>query len=409
MAPFVARFPTRIIFGLGEVARLPGEARALGRRALLVTGRATARRHGYLDLVRQMLAAQGVEATVFGGVEENPTVATVNRGAVAAGDCHAEMVIALGGGSAMDAAKAVAVAALAKRETIWTFVRRDRKDSPRRAEHALPIICVPTLAGSGSEANEVAVVSNPETREKLAFRAECMFPRVAVVDPDFTCSASAPQTAWGAFDIVSHALETYLSGTEYTPLQDRFSEAIVRTVRDHLQKAIDSPLDKPARAALSWCSTAALGGVLAGRRGTYPIHWIEHALSAHYPALQHGRGIAMLLPHVMAFTAQKAPAKCAQLAREVFGVPRDGAADADAAAAGLKAFIAWQKETGAREGLTEAGVSAEALDRIADDVLRLHGVPIAPDAGDRGERLLPNSRPIDRAGLKSILQAALAG
>jgi alcohol dehydrogenase YqhD (iron-dependent ADH family) len=388
---------TRVIFGVGEFARLGEEAAKLGKRALVVTGKTSAKKTGLVDRAVELLEKSGVEAIVFDDIEPNPRSTTVDRAAAVVKETGCDFVIGLGGGSPMDSAKAIAVVS-ACGGSIWDYILSKPGKKVRTVDAALPIVTVPTLAATGSEANGGAVISNWELHEKAALIHPLMYPRFSIVDPGLTVTVSPEYTGDGGIDIISHVLESYCSSTAYTPLQDRFSEGVIRTVMEHLPRAMANGNDVEARTHLSWASTVALSGMVnGGRPGGFPLHWMEHVVSAHYD-ISHGRGLAILMPHLMRHTAEKKPDKYVQFARNVFFADVAEQKPAVAAEAGISQFERWMKSCGVYSTLSQANISSDKIGTMADDVIRIYGY---------GKDYIDNARPLYRQDIEQIYRMAL--
>lgn len=388
--------PTRIIFGVGEFARLGEEAAKIGKHALLVTGKSSARRLGFTDRATEMLQQAGMKVTLFDEIEPNPRTTTIDRAAELARKEGCDLVIALGGGSPMDSSKAIAVAATNDGQ-FWEYVLPGQPDKRRQAQRALPIITVPTLAATGSEANSGGVFTNWDTKEKAGFFSPLVFPRLAIIDPELTVAVSPDYTGDGGIDIISHGLERYFSSSVLAPVQESFIEGIVRTVMTYLGRAMKNGGDLEARTHLSWASTVVLQGIVgAGKIGGFPLHAMEHALSGHYD-ISHGRGLAILFPALMRFTAEKYPEPYAQFAQRVFFADIAGMSKAAAAEKGIGLFEDWMESVNMRLRLSVVGISDEKLELMADDVLRVNG----------SNGVLANRRPMKRDDIISVYRASL--
>jgi alcohol dehydrogenase YqhD (iron-dependent ADH family) len=363
--------PTRIVFGPGVRSTLGKEAAAVGKRALVVIGGGSVRRGGVLDAALASLHDAGLEAAVFEGVEPNPRLATVKRGAAAAVDFRADLVIALGGGSVMDAAKVMAAAVFYEGDPWDMMYHGGRKE--RLPDRALPVITVPTLAATGSEANEGAVITNPETAEKTYVAAECLAPRTAIVDPELTVTVPPDQTAYGISDLICHVTESYLNSNVETPLQDRMAEGVVLTAIEYGPRAVRDGRDLEARSQIQWASVAALTGwIQAGTDAPFPVHPIEHVLSAHTD-VAHGAGLAIVNPAWMRFAAVRRPRKFVTFATRVWGVAAAGPEDVEAALEGIGRFESFLRSLGCPTRLSEAGIPADRIDRFAADAVRVGG------------------------------------
>ncbi|EHM09354.1 Fe-dependent oxidoreductase, alcohol dehydrogenase [Thermanaerovibrio velox DSM 12556] len=331
--------PTRLIFGARCVSKLGEAAASYGSMALLVTGRGSVKRSGAFERAVESLKTAGVSFVECEGVEPNPRISTVRRGAEMIRRHRCDLVVALGGGSVMDAAKVMAAAALYEGDPWDMMYVRGRK--PRLPDKALPVITVPTLAATGSEMNEGAVISSDELKVKTFVEAECLFPRVAVVDPELTLSVPRDHTAYGVSDIIAHLTEGYFNGVDGTPIQDGFAEAALRTVIRWGRVAVEDGSSLEARTQVQWASVVALNGwVQVGTRAYFPVHMMEHTLSALHD-VPHGAGLAVLNPAWMSFAAPSRVEKFAAFARNVMEVQdRDDGSAAEEGIRRLREFLA---------------------------------------------------------------------
>lgn len=363
--------PTKVVFGCGVLDRVGEETAQFGQRALVVIGGGSVRRNKILDRTLRSLSEASIKAVVFEGIEPNPRLPTVIRGGRVALESGAEVVIGLGGGSVMDAAKVIAALPFYEGDP-WDMIRHGQK-RPRPPKQALPLVTVPTLAATGSEMNDGAVITNPDTTEKSYVIAPCLYPRVAVVDPELTLTVPPDHTAYGIADLVTHVTESYFNGAEGTPLQDLLAEAVVHVALEYGPRAVRDGTDIEARTQVQWASIVALNGwVQAGTAAPFPVHQIEHVLSA-YTDLAHGAGLAILSPAWMRFASQKNPCKYVQFARRVFGISARGPDDLDAAAAGIDRLEAFFRSLGCPTRLSTAGIGADHFERYARDALRVGG------------------------------------
>ncbi len=361
--------PTTLIFEAGGLSRLGKEAVAFGKRALLVTGGGSVKRNGTFDRAVASLNAAGVSVVECSGVEPNPRLSTVVRGADLARKEGCDVVIALGGGSVMDAAKVMAAAVFYEGDP-WDMIYHGQPN-PRPPVKALPLLTVPTLAATGSEMNDGAVITNAETTIKSFVSADCLYPKVALVDPELTLSVPKDQTAYGICDLITHVTESYFNGVEGTPLQDRFAEAVILTALEFGPKAVENGNDLEARAQIQWASVMALNGwVQVGTHGPFPAHIIEHSISAHHD-VAHGAGLAIVSPAWMRFAAKSRPAKFAQFAQRVMGVPANPANELACALEGIDRFETFLRSIGCPTRLSELGIGDSMLRRYAQDALLL--------------------------------------
>ncbi len=392
---FTFQNPTQLIFGAGTLSQLGKVVREHGKKALLVTGGGSIKRNGTFERAVSSLNAAGVSVVECSGVEPNPRLSTVVRGAeIARREC-CDVVVALGGGSTMDAAKVMAAAVYYEGDPWNMMVHQENR---RRPDRALPVITVPTLAATGSEMNSGAVITDEKSTVKSFVSDKCMYPRTAIVDPELTVSVPLDQTAFGICDLITHVTESYFNGVDGTPLQDRFAESVILTAIEWGPKAIADGTDLEARSQVQWASVVALNGwVQAGALAPYPVHMIEHTLSAHHD-IAHGAGLAVVNPAWMRFAARTRPARFAQFAQRIFGLSLKHPEDADAAAEGIDRFEAFLRSIGCPTRLSEVGIGDELLARYAQDT-----VLVAHDAEGR----LPGRPPMSEPEIIGVLSSAL--
>ena len=269
----------------------------------------------------------------------------------------------------MDASKVMAAAFYYDGDP-WDMIYHGQPD-PYVPTRALPIITVPTLAATGSEMNCGAVISNEETKEKSFVMTECLYPRVALVDPELTLSVPKDQTAYGVCDLITHVAEGYFNGVDGTPIQDWFAEGVILTAMEWGPKAIAYGNDLEARTQVQWASIVALNGwVNAGTNGGYPVHMIEHTLSAYHD-ITHGAGLSVVNPSWMRFAAKARPAKFMQFAERIFGLQANGSDDLDCALKGIERFEAFLKSIGCPTRLSELEIDDTLITRYAQDTLRI--------------------------------------
>ncbi len=397
MLNFEFNLPTRILFGAGQLEKLGKECKKIGSRPLLATGRSAMRRTGILDRVLELLKSAGITPVLFEKIEPNPRAKTVDEAGRVVRSEKCDFVIGLGGGSAMDAAKGIAAVAKSNRP-VWDHIYSGEGQTYIPVREALPIVCVPTIAATGSEANRGGVITNDDTNEKAGLFSPALFPTLSIVDPELTISCPLEYTLDGGIDIISHVIETYFTGTSTSYLQDRFSESIIKTVINYLPKAAKNPGDLEARTHLSWCSTVALSGVVnLGRGGSYPLHALEHCVSGHYD-ISHGRGLALLLPPLMKYTAAARPEKYIEMGINVFGLKFESEHMEHAAAQSIEAMIGFLVTIDRHLHFSDLGIGDGKFERMADDAIRIYGA---------GKSFLDNPRPIDKAGIIEIFRMAL--
>ncbi len=393
---FEFHLPTKIIFGSGTLSRLGEEAKRYGKKPLCVTGTRAMKRTGILKRALSSLENAGIPSILFDEVEPNPRASTVDKGAEIARKERCDLILGLGGGSAMDAAKGIAVAARGE-HSIWKYIA-DWEEGYIPPGDALPIGLIPTVAATGSEADMVSVITNWETHEKAVLVGECLIPAFSIVDPELTFSVPPDTTADGGIDIICHVLETYFTAKRSFPISDRFGESIVATVIENLGKATMKGDDLEARSSLSWASSLALTGIAsAGLAGGFVIHPIEHALSGHYD-ISHGKGLAILLPSVMEYTIPKAPKRYAQLAERVFNMQTESIGEGERAMICVEKIRSFLKSVRMDLRLSDLGIDASKFETMADDILRIYGI--------RGQ-YLENPRRLYKEDIINILTMSL--
>ncbi|NTW56106.1 MAG: iron-containing alcohol dehydrogenase [Chlorobiaceae bacterium] len=388
--------PTKLIFGEGTLSQLGTEVRALGKKALLVTGGGSIKRSGTFRKAVASLEQAGVSWAECSGVEPNPRLSTVNRGAGIAKEEGCDVVVALGGGSTMDAAKVMAAAVFYDGDPWDMMIHvRENRHEPQRA---LPIVTVPTLAATGSEMNGGAVITDEKTTVKSFVIAGCLYPRVALVDPELAMSVPADQTAYGICDLITHVTESYFNGVDGTPLQDRVAVGVILTAMEWGSKAVENGQNVEARAQVQWASTVALMGLVqAGSYAPFPVHLIEHSLSAHHD-IAHGAGLSIVSPAWMRFAARSRPERFAQFAHRIFGIPFQKDNATEAAAEGIGRFETFLRSIGCPTRLSEVGIGEDLLERYAKDSLL-----IASDEQGR----LPGRPPMSASDIVETLRTVL--
>lgn len=295
MFNFNYSIPTKIFFGKGKIEVLGEQIKKYGNKVLLVYGGGSIKRNGIYDNVIKIFNEHGINYWELSGVEPNPRIATVKKGADICKEHNIDIVLAVGGGSSIDCAKVVAAARYYD-GCPWEIV----KDSSK-IKKVLPIAAILTLSATGSEMDAGAVISNMKTNEKLGTGHSDMAPKFSILDPTYTFSVPKSQTAAGTADIMSHVFEEYFQKTEGAYLQNRLAEAILKTCIKYGKIAIEEPENYEARANLMWSSSLAINNLLAyGKNSEWSAHPIEHELSAFYD-ITHGVGLAILTPHWMKY------------------------------------------------------------------------------------------------------------
>jgi alcohol dehydrogenase YqhD (iron-dependent ADH family) len=397
MLPFDFRLPTKIHFGPGKINDIGKFLKPVGKKPLIVTGKSSMRKLGVLDRVSDLLKKAGMQPAIFEGIEPNPRHTTCDKAASLARENGCDFIIGLGGGSSMDAAKGIAITAKTG-HSVWDYVYTGPEKPQRKIEEALPIVCIPTVAATGSEADAGGIISNWETHEKTGIWGPVLFPRASIVDPELTVTCPPDYTADGGVDIIAHVMESYFTSTSESYLQDRFTESIVKTVMKYLPRAIKDGADIEARTHLSWSSSLALSGLInSGRGGSFPLHAMEHVVSGHYD-ISHGRGLALLLPALMDYTVSARPEKYVEMGENIFGLRLQNEDTSHAAKISIDAMKGWLASIGRLLTFTDLGIDDSRFEAMADDLVRVY-------MRDKGH--LQNPKPIDRKGALEIFRMTL--
>lgn len=359
MNNFTFDIPTKIYFGTGQISHLAELADA-GRSVLMVYGGGSIKKNGIYDAAVKMLAERGISVYELPGVAPNPKIGLVREGVSLCKEHSIDMILAVGGGSSIDCAKLVAAGACYEGDP-WELM----VDSSLITK-ALPIYVVLTLAATGSEMDNSTVISNPETNQKLDIANNVLKPRMAVLDPEYTYSVPAFQTAAGSVDIMSHVFESYFTNTPGADIQAQMCLAILKTVVKNAPIAMEKPNDYDARANLMWCSSLALNGLLTlGAKVKWCVHPIEHELSAYYD-ITHGVGLAILTPVWMEYILSENTApKLAGYGKAVWNIS-DGCSDMEAARLAIKHTRDFFESLGMPATLAELGIGDEHFEDMAD-------------------------------------------
>ena len=332
MQSFVYSYPTKVYFGQGAARQaLEAELSHYGPNVLLAYGGGSVKRTGVYDALVAQLKAAGKTVTDFGGIMSNPTYAKVREGAKLAREHNIDLILAVGGGSVIDCCKIVAAQAKTD-EDVWEMEFTHR----RFPAEVIPMGAVVTASGTGAEMNGGAVITNEDKKLKAGMAAAA--PRFAALDPAYTLTLPMPQVLSGAFDTLSHAMETYFGHSDGDNASDDVALAVMRNTVVNMRRVLKDKDDLEARSNLMWDSAMAENGILkVGRKTDFQAHQMEHQLGA-YTDCNHGQGLAVIHPAYYRHIVKDAPEKFARLGQVVFGLPAD--ARPEAAVDALAAFIA---------------------------------------------------------------------
>ena len=310
---FESYLPTRIVFGVGAIEKLPKLVTNLGKKTMIVTGRKSTKVTGLLDRVKAMLEKVGIEVLVFDKVQPNPISDHVDEAAKIAIEQNVEFIIGLGGGSAIDSAKAIAIAA-AMKDSFWNYTNAGGNKKPDRA---LPVIAIPTTHGTGTEADPFAVITNPRTKEKVGIGYDVIFPKISIVDPSLMTTLPKDQTAYTSMDAFYHSLEAFLN-IDANPYSDLLAIDSMKRIVSFLMRAYVNGEDIEARTNLAWASTEA--GITETLTGVIANHAIEHGLSGFNEQLPHGLGLCITGPYLLEYMFEECKERLAVLTKHVFNI-----------------------------------------------------------------------------------------
>ncbi|NHN30585.1 iron-containing alcohol dehydrogenase [Paenibacillus agricola] len=365
MNTFQFQNPTRIIFGPGTVDTLAEQLAEYGKRVLLIYGGGSIKASGLYDQVQSQLKQAGAVVHELAGVEPNPRVSTVRKGIALCREHQLDFILAVGGGSVLDAAKAVAVGVPYEGD-VWDFLTYKAE-----IKSALPLGTVLTLTATGSEMNGSSVITNWEENLKKAFGSIHAYPKFSILDPTWTFTVPANQTVNGIVDMMSHVFEQYFSLTSDTPLQERLCESILQTVIENGELALKQPDNYAARANLMLCGTYALNGgmISVGMQNDWASHMIEHEISAIYD-IAHAEGLSILFPNWMKYVHKERIDRFVQFAVRVWNVDPAGKSDEDIALAGIQATRDYFTRIGAPASLGDLKIDGKDLERMAKETVR---------------------------------------
>jgi alcohol dehydrogenase class IV len=368
MNPFDFYLPVEIIFGTFSVRKVGEIGRRFGFKAMIITGRKSAKESGALDLVLESLEKAGIkDLLVFDRVEPNPTDKQVNEASQIVVKEKVDFIIGLGGGSSLDVAKAVSIVS-SNEGYAWDYV--NYPEGPRLIPFLnRPVICIPTTAGTGSEVNRYSVISNPIRKEKLVISHSLNYPKVALIDPVLTKTMPPYLTAITGIDAFIHALESF-TNKAYNPMADELAIRAVRIIKEWLPIALKDPENIKAREMMSYASM--LAGISIDKKRVALIHAMEHPLSAHYPNIAHGEGLAALAVAVTEFN-YKGNSEKYELFAEAMGYERK-------ASKAVNAVLDLLESVNLTPSLRSLGAKKESIEKLTEDVCMLswHSFKINP-------------------------------
>lgn len=360
MENFIYEYPTKVFFGKGIAKeQLSNALKPYGSKIMLAYGGGSIKNNGIYNEITDILKKDGKEVIDFSGIMSNPTYAKVQEGAALAKEKNVDFILAVGGGSVIDCCKIISVQAKTS-EDIWDmeFVQG------KFPTEGIPVGAVVTASGTGAEMNSGAVITNEDLKIKAGVFG--VAPCFAVLDPEYTMSVPKSQVISGAFDTLSHAMETYFGQSDKDNASDDIAEAVMKNTIRNMRTLLTDINDYTARSNLMWDSAMAENGILKlGRKTAFQAHQIEHQLGA-YTDCNHGQGLAVLHPIYYKHIYKDGLSKFARFAVNVWGVPADGKSDEELAIAGIDALADFIKECGLPTHLTELKTKA----KITEDMLK---------------------------------------
>lgn len=366
MNSFIYDIPVKVYFGENQLSHLGEELKKYGNRVLLTYGGGSIKRIGLYDNVIEELHKAGMEVFELSGIEPNPRIESVREGVKMCKEHNIDVLLAVGGGSTIDATKFMAAGACVEHDP-WEFFGANAKP----IERALPLVTILTLSATGSEMDSGGVISNLATQDKLGRLAQPLLPKVSFLDPTLTYSVSAYQTACGAADIMSHIMEVYFNMNKDLYMLDCFMEGMLKTVVRYAPIAIAEPENYEARANLMWTSSWAINGFInGGKKKAWSCHPMEHELSAVYD-ITHGLGLAILTPRWMEYCLDETNVeKYVSFGVNVFGIDANQEPMTIAKQSIQRLSDFFFKTLGLQSTFTEVGIKREDFKEMARKACR---------------------------------------
>ncbi len=363
MDNFIFQHTTKIIFGKNTVEQVGEHAKQYGKKILLHYGGNYAQKSGLLKHIESSFAQAGLEYISLGGVLPNPRLSLVHKGIKLCKQEGVDCIIAIGGGSVIDSAKAIAAGACYDGD-VWDFY--ERKSRPQKA---LPLGTVLTIPGAGAEATHSTVLSKDDGKLKRAMGAPCLLPKFSILNPEVCYSIPPSLMACAISDMFAHMLERYFTRTSMTELTDRLLEGAMQALITVAPQVLKNPSNYDLCAEIMWIATMAHNGVLnTGRSMDWASHWIEHEISALY-GIAHGAGLAIVFPAWMKYTRDVDVHRFIQLGTRVFGISPQGLTSTEIADKTIAAVQHFLSSLGLATTFLEADLPTNAFDEIAEKVV----------------------------------------
>ncbi|WP_411678507.1 iron-containing alcohol dehydrogenase [Caproicibacter sp.] len=392
MNGFTYYSPTKVVFGGGSERDAAAEIRAFGgSKVLLVYGGHSAEKSGLLSRVCRTLEEGGLQYRCIGGVKPNPRLDLAEQGVKLALEYGADFLLAVGGGSVIDTAKAIALGAAHPETRLWDFWLR--KAEPKGS---LPVGVILTISAAGSETSDSAVLTNQETGEKRGLSTAYNRPRFAFLDPELTFTLPKYQIACGAVDIMMHTLDRYFTPTEGNELTDELAEALLRVVIRNGPKALEKPDGYQAMSELMWAGSVSHNGLTGlGALTDFATHQLGHELSAMFDAA-HGASLSAVWGSWAKYCYETKPERFARYARNVWGVS-GGEGTEEAALKGIKKTVAYFKSLDMPVDFSSLGIGVQSEETLRE---------LADRCVFRGERKIGHFRELDREDVYRIYRLA---
>lgn len=387
--------PVQVVFGDNALECVGTRSKELGSKALIVSYTDRSFYGDLFDDITASLSTSGVDYVTFYEVTANPTIAQCEQGVAVCKENACDLVIGIGGGSAMDCAKMIAAGSLYPHDDIRKMVSFSHSGDSSQIppEVALPTIMIPTLPATGSEMNPTAVVTDEiAVKKSYLWAPSCLYPKYALVDPSLSKTLPKYQTACAAFDTMAHMLEGYFNGDTSTDLQiqDNMQVGVMKAVYDTLPKVIDDPSNVDYRGVMQWASAIALNGwVLSGTYGWAPMHQMGHVLGARFHATHGATLSTMILAWMKYFAKRDDNERYVKFASDMFGTDLDRA---------IHILEEAMKSNGVQVRISEFGATEEDIQQLVDDV-------VAVSFGDDG--MLASNPPMSRDDIYNIYMLSL--
>ena len=354
---FSLHIPTRILFGCGEIKKLATEKMPGKKAMIVISGGTSMKKYGYLDKVINYLKENNVESIVFDKILPNPIKQHVMEAAQLCRQEKCDMIVGLGGGSSIDSAKAIAIMACNEGD-YWDYIPSGSgKGYP--VNKVLPVIAIPTTAGTGTEADPWTVITNEELNEKIGFGSQLTYPYLSIIDPELMISIPPQLTAYQGFDAFFHAAEGFIANCA-TPVSDLYAIEAIRLLYKYLPVAVKDGRNLKARAKVAWAST--LAGLVESTSSCISEHSMEHAMSAYYPQLPHGAGLIAISEAYFETFRNDCMKRYMKMSEAMVGLKSNRPSDF------IDALVRMQKECGVYGiKLSDWGLKAEDLPKMVQN------------------------------------------